>query len=163
MNNSDASDSLGRYSSVYSQSTPVIVKQIGDSVVFQPAEYLPKANELHTIHKSYNSELNDNPEEGMSTKTIGRIEFWLGIAVALVTIVGASVSATWSVSNAITSKNDSLRSELNQNISSSKQEITSRIDRIEDKVDSGFKDVTSNLNDLKVILATQKNDKKPQN
>ncbi|CAM3944790.1 hypothetical protein PLGE761_02285 [Pluralibacter gergoviae] len=99
----------------------------------------------------------------MSTKTIGRIEFWLGIAVALVTIVGASVSATWSVSNAITSKNDSLRSELNQNISSSKQEITSRIDRIEDKVDSGFKDVTSNLNDLKVILATQKNDKKPQN
>lgn len=95
----------------------------------------------------------------MSSKTLGRLEFWIGIAVGVIAIVGSAVTVTWSVSNAITSKNDSLRVELNQNITTSKQEIGARIDRLEDKVDGGFKDLSTTLGDLKVIMLTQKNEK----
>ncbi|WLX50473.1 hypothetical protein [Klebsiella pneumoniae] len=143
----------------YSPSELFYAKRVGNTVVFEPAAFLLTPNNLHTIKDTFSSDDKDDPGVEMSSKTLGRIEFWIGIAVGVIAIVGSAVTVTWSVSSAITSKNDSLRTELNQNITTSKQEIGARIDRLEDKVDGGFKDLSTNLGDLKVILLTQKNEK----
>lgn len=143
----------------YSPSELFYAKRVGNSVLFEPAAYLLTPNNLHTIKNTFSSDDKDEPGVEMSSKTLGRLEFWIGIAVGVIAIVGSAVTVTWSVSSAITSKNDSLRTELNQNITTSKQEIGARIDRLEDKVDSGFKDLSTNLGDLKVIMLTQKNEK----
>ncbi|HCA0321644.1 TPA: hypothetical protein MNI86_005440 [Klebsiella pneumoniae] len=143
----------------YSPSELFYAKRVGNTVVFEPAALLLTPNNLHTIKDTFSSGDKDDPGVEMSSKTLGRIEFWIGIAVGVIAIVGSAVTVTWSVSSAITSKNDSLRTELNQNITTSKQEIGARIDRLEDKVDGGFKDLSTNLGDLKVILLTQKNEK----
>ncbi|HDZ0760527.1 TPA: hypothetical protein RRT58_000387 [Klebsiella pneumoniae] len=143
----------------YSPSELFYAKRVGNAVVFEPAAFLLTPNNLHTIKDTFSSDYKDDPGVEMSSKTLGRIEFWIGIAVGVIAIVGSAVTVTWSVSSAITSKNDSLRTELNQNITTSKQEIGARIDRLEDKVDGGFKDLSTNLGDLKVILLTQKNEK----
>lgn len=143
----------------YSPSELFYAKRVGNSVVFEPAAYLLTANNLHTIKDTFSSDDKDEPGVEMSSKTLSRLEFWIGMAVGVIAIVGSAVTVTWSVSSAITSKNDSLRTELNQNITTSKQEIGARIDRLEDKVDGGFKDLSTNLGDLKVIMLTQKNEK----
>lgn len=90
------------------------------------------------------------------SERLGRIEFWLGITATLVAILVATCGAVWTISNSINDKINQSRQEVNLSVQTSKAEITSRIDRLEDKVDTGFKDTTSSLNDLKVILLTQK-------
>ncbi|EPM4183925.1 hypothetical protein PGO63_09470 [Klebsiella aerogenes] len=159
MSKSEFHHRLENQDPMYSQSELFYAKRVGNSVVFEPASYLLTANNLHTIKDTLSLDDKAKPEEEMNAKTLGRLEFWIGIAVGVITIVGAAVTITWNVSSAINSKNDALRTELNQNIVTSKQEIGTRIDRLEDKVDGGFKDLSSNLSDLKVIMLTQRNEK----
>ncbi|MCL6409932.1 hypothetical protein QQL37_12495 [Pantoea agglomerans] len=99
-------------------------------------------------------------EENMTAKgLIGKIEFRVTMGLALLTVVGVAVTAAWSISNSISDKNTALRQELSQTILTSKQELSLRVDRVEDKIDDGFKETSNQLTDLKVLLATQKNDK----
>lgn len=97
----------------------------------------------------------DQVPQMSSNGLIGKIEFRVSMILALITVVGTAVGVTWAVSNSISEKNNALRQELSQSILTSKQEITQRVDRVEDKIDSGFKDNTTQLNELKVLLATQ--------
>lgn len=143
----------------YSQGFFVVNRADNDGrMVFQQAQLLPLKEGFHRVTNNHLTEDEQDPD--MKTSTIGRVEFWVGVGLSILTVVGAAVTATWSVSNAVSSKNDSLRIELNQNIGTSKQEISDRITRVEDKVDNGFKDVSSQLSDMKVILLTSKDSNK---
>lgn len=99
-------------------------------------------------------------EKMSSNSSVGKVEFRITVGLAALTVVAAVIGTTWTVSNAISEKNTALRQELSQSILVSKQEITQRVDRVEDKIDSGFKDTSSQLTDLKILLATKNKDDK---
>lgn len=99
--------------------------------------------------------LNDQPAEAephMNVKSLSRVEFWLGIAAAIVGMFAIVVGATWTISNNINEKVNASRQELTGNIQSSRAEITTRIDRLEDKMDSNFKETSSSLFKIQAIL-----------
>ena len=98
-------------------------------------------------------------EQEMNNSGIGRLEFWLGISASIVGFIVIGCGATWSISNAISDKVNQSRIEINGSIQTSKTEITTRIDRLEDKVATGFKDNANGINELKLMINNQ-NDKK---
>jgi high-affinity Fe2+/Pb2+ permease len=98
----------------------------------------------------------------MSTSNIGRLEFWLGISVSIVGFVVIGCGATWTISSTINDKVSQSRQEIAGNIQVSKTELTTRMDRLEDKVESGFKDTNSGINDLKLLLSNSNNSQSPK-
>ncbi|NUU68467.1 hypothetical protein HQN64_20490 [Enterobacteriaceae bacterium BIT-l23] len=95
----------------------------------------------------------------MSGKTITRLEFWVGICASIVTIIGAGIVATWTISNSINDRVNDSRRELAGNIQNSKVEITTRIDRLEDKIDSNYKETSSSLMKIQAILESKQQNK----
>ncbi|MFW7226911.1 MULTISPECIES: hypothetical protein [unclassified Serratia (in: enterobacteria)] len=88
---------------------------------------------------------------------IGRLEFWLGLIGVIVSIVIAVAATSWTVSNRITDEMSQERQEINGSIQTSEDHLNGRIDKLDSKVDTGFKDTTSQLNDIKVMIATSTN------
>ena len=97
-----------------------------------------------------------NGGEHMSTHSLSPLAFWLGIASTVLTIVGAAILTTWTVSNSIDSKVNQARQEITGITYTSKVEVTNRLDRLEDKVESGLKETNAGINDLKVLLSASK-------
>ncbi|HDT5515084.1 TPA: hypothetical protein QHK07_000153 [Klebsiella aerogenes] len=98
---------------------------------------------------------NDKDEEtinDMSNKGISRSEFWLGTIGVMVTCLVAAIGATWTISNNISDKTNETRKELAGNIQNSKSEISLRMDRLEDKLDSSSKDTSDKLMRIQMIL-----------
>lgn len=107
--------------------------------------------------------LSDQPAEGepqMSVKSLSRWEFWLGIFTAIIGIFSIVVGATWTISNNINDKINASRQELTGNIQSSRAEITARIDRLEDKMESNFKETSSSLFKIQAILEAKSDKEK---
>lgn len=90
---------------------------------------------------------------------LSKIEFRIGIGIAILAFATAAVGTTWAVSSKIYDSNNAVRQEMAGVVQASKTELATRIDKVEDKVDVGFKDNTEKLNELKILLMTQ-NDKK---
>lgn len=91
--------------------------------------------------------------------SVSKIEFRIGVGLAILAFAGAAVGTTWAVSSKIYDSNNAVRQEITGVVLASKTELATRIDKVEDKVDAGFKDNSDKLNDLKVLLMT-KSDKK---
>ena len=89
-------------------------------------------------------------ETDMNTTNSKSVLTWV---VTVLPIVGAIIGATTWINATIDSKARDNRLELKQDLQQAKQDITLRVDKIEDKVDSGFKDTSSQLNEIKVLIA----------
>ena len=50
-------------------------------------------------------------------------------------------------------KTNGLRKDMSDEIKSSRIELSAKIERVEDKTAEGFKDTSSQLNDIKILLA----------
>lgn len=107
------------------------------------------------------SQPDDDGDERMNTNNdvLSKIEFRIGIGIAILAFATAAVGTTWAVSSKIYDSNNAVRQEMAGVVQASKTELATRIDKVEDKVDVGFKDNTEKLNELKILLMTQ-NDKK---
>lgn len=101
----------------------------------------------------------DVPQRGddMTSKLVTHTQMWIGIGVSLLSIVAIAVTASWTISNSINDKINSSRQELTTVINTSKSEVSARVDKLESKVDNGFATTNSGINDIKLILAGQKN------
>ncbi|EPC6045119.1 hypothetical protein ACR0VB_002092 [Serratia marcescens] len=93
----------------------------------------------------------------MTSKLVTHTQMWIGIGVSLLSIVAIAVTASWTISNSINDKINSSRQELTTVINTSKSEVSARVDKLESKVDNGFATTNSGINDIKLILAGQKN------
>ncbi|HAZ3906282.1 TPA: hypothetical protein J1437_004710 [Escherichia coli] len=116
-----------------------------------------------TIGKYIPVIITHKPAEGepqMSVKSLSRWEFWLGILTAIIGIFSIVVGATWTISNNINDKINASRQELTGNIQSSRAEITARIDRLEDKMESNFKETSSSLFKIQAILEAKSDKEK---
>jgi len=100
----------------------------------------------------------DEPLSGgdMNSKSITRVEFWLGTITTVVGFLVIAIGATWTISNSINEKINSSRQELAGNIQVSKTEITTRLDRVEDKMDSNFKEMSASLIKIQSTLDAEK-------
>ncbi|ESL40927.1 hypothetical protein L473_01322 [Klebsiella pneumoniae BIDMC 36] len=77
--------------------------------------------------------------------------------VTVLPIIAAIVGATTWINSTIDSKARDNRLELKQDLQQAKQDISMRVDKLEDKVDTGFRETSSQLNDIKILLV--KNEK----
>lgn len=91
-------------------------------------------------------------EPHMNAKSLSRLEFWLGIIATIAGVLSIVIGATWTISNTISEKIDASRKEITGNIQSNRTDITTRIDRLEDKMDSNLKDISSNMYKIQAIL-----------
>lgn len=106
----------------------------------------------------------DTQEHYMSSsKSLSRLEFWLGMVATLVGVLAIAIGAAWTISNSINEKVSSARQELAGNILTSKNEVSTRLDRIEDKMDASNKEITSSLFKIQASLEAQQNNSKKQN
>lgn len=105
------------------------------------------------------STIANQPKEAtdMNTTTNKSVLNWV---VTVLPIVAAIIGATTWINSTIDSKSRDNRLELKQDLQLAKQDITLRMDKIEDKVDGGFKDTSSQLNDIKVLIAKSEQQKK---
>ncbi|HEB1396320.1 TPA: hypothetical protein RY411_004721 [Escherichia albertii] len=109
-------------------------------------------------HKLTDQPAEDEPQ--MSVKSLSRWEFWLGIFTAVIGMLSIVIGATWAISNNINDKINASRQELTGNIQSSRAEITSRIDRLEDRMESNFKETSSSLFKIQAALEAKSNKEK---
>ncbi|ELS1887100.1 hypothetical protein RZP54_04880 [Raoultella ornithinolytica] len=77
--------------------------------------------------------------------------------VTVLPILAAIVGATTWINSTIDSKARDNRLELKQDLQQTKQDLSMRVDKLEDKVDTGFRETSNQLNEIKVLLV--KNDK----
>ncbi|XEG68528.1 hypothetical protein NMD97_03710 [Edwardsiella tarda] len=91
-------------------------------------------------------------EPHMNAKSLSRLEFWLGIIATIAGVLSIVIGATWTISNTISEKIDASRKEITGNIQSNRTDITTRIDRLEDKMDSNLKDISSNMYKIQATL-----------
>ncbi|EML3649518.1 hypothetical protein RVW51_000159 [Citrobacter freundii] len=148
---------------------------------YQPAELdeiqiIPASYDLHRVHNSSPSfhplditrtgyifskhnQTDEENDSDMSNKTISRTEFWLGTIGVIFTCLAAAVGATWTISNNINDKANDTRKELAANIQSSKSEISLRMDRLEDKLDSSSKDTSDKLMRIQLLLEAKSENK----
>lgn len=103
----------------------------------------------------------DRAEEAEANKmtSITKTQFWIGIFGAISGFLVIICGATWTISNNISDKVSQSRQEVMGAIQTSKTEVNTRIDRVENKVDSGFKETASGLGEIKVLLASERNNK----
>lgn len=94
----------------------------------------------------------DQPKKEADMNTINSKSVLTWVATVL-PIVAAIIGATTWINSTIDSKARDNRMELKQDLQLAKQDISVRIDKIEGKVDSGFKDTSTQLNEIKVLLA----------
>lgn len=88
----------------------------------------------------------------MNEKSITKAQFWIGVIISSLTVVVAACATTWAISNNINDKVNQSRLEISASLQTNKSELSSRIDRVEDKVDTGFKDTNNGINDLKILI-----------
>ncbi|CNJ37208.1 Uncharacterised protein [Yersinia rohdei] len=105
-------------------------------------------------------EMEGGKRNNMQTSSVSKLEFWLGIAGVIIGFMAIVGTASWTISNNINDKISQSRQEISANIQMSKSEISSRVDRIEDKVDSGFKDTSQGIMDLKLLLNNNQHQEK---
>lgn len=67
-------------------------------------------------------------------------------------VIAAIIGATTWINSTIDSKARDNRLELKQDLQLAKQDIASRVDKLEVKVDNGFKDTSTQLNEIKVLF-----------
>lgn len=79
--------------------------------------------------------------------------------VTVLPIVAAIIGATTWINSTIDNKARDNRLELKQDLQLAKQDITLRVDKIEGKVDDGFKDTSGQLNEIKVLIAKSEQQK----
>ncbi|CAM3360735.1 hypothetical protein SB6411_00255 [Klebsiella spallanzanii] len=113
------------------------------------ATYHPLTTSINGVDTRFSS----NNGEKMSEKSITTTQFWVGIILAILTVLGTGVCATWTISNSMNDKTNGLRKDMSDEIKSSRIELSAKIDRVEDKTAEGFKDTSSQLNDIKILLA----------
>lgn len=123
----------------------------------QPPMYVPSSNGQRFIIVDQEQARQAKGDTSMNSSSIGRLEFWLGIAASIVGFVVIGCGATWTISSNINDKVNESRVEIANNIQVSKTELATRIDKLETKVDAGFKDTTSGINDIKIILSSTAN------
>lgn len=113
------------------------------------ATYHPFTSNINGVDTRFLS----NNGEKMSEKSITTTQFWVGIILAILTILGTGVCASWTISNTMNDKTNGLRKDMSDEIKSSRIELSAKIERVEDKTAEGFKDTSSQLNDIKILLA----------
>lgn len=77
--------------------------------------------------------------------------------VTVIPIIAAIAGATAWINSTIDSKSRDNRLEMKQDLQLAKQDITSRVDKVETKVDAGFKDTSNQFNELKTLLIKKDN------
>lgn len=103
----------------------------------------------------------DDPKEA----NMSRLSIIVAIIVSIVSIIGTLIGATWFISSKINdSANDSRkevmsmyqndRVELSNKLLALETKIDSKFDRVNDKVDSGFKDINNSLYETKALIST---------
>ncbi|EPY5246825.1 TPA: hypothetical protein ACWXE1_005605 [Klebsiella pneumoniae] len=95
-----------------------------------------------------------NGEADMNSQNSKSVLTW---TVTVLPIIAAIVGATTWINSTIDSKARDNRLELKQDLQQAKQDISMRVDKLEDKVDTGFRETSSQLNDIKILLV--KNEK----
>lgn len=108
---------------------------------------------LTTRIKGNDADFGPNNGDKMSEKSLTVTQFWVGIVLAILTVLGTGVCASWTISNTINDKSNNLRKDMSDEIKSSRIELSAKIDRVEDKTEAGFKDASSQLHDIKILLA----------
>lgn len=96
----------------------------------------------------------------MNANSLSRLEFWLGIMASIVGVLSIVIGATWIISNTISEKIDASRKEIAGNIQSNRTDITARIDRLEDKMDSNLKDISSSMYKIQATLEAKSSKEK---
>jgi hypothetical protein len=79
---------------------------------------------------------------------VTKFEFWLGAIGMAVTIVAIVVGASWKINDSIHESANAHRQELTGIINTTKSDITSRIDRLEDKLERSSSATDSKLDQL---------------
>ncbi|EKN4877961.1 TPA: hypothetical protein ACPZJO_003310 [Yersinia enterocolitica] len=111
--------------------------------------------------KIYANMSKDRSEEAEAKEMISitKTQFWVGIFGTIISILVVVCGATWTISNNINDKVSQSRQEVMGAIQMGKTEVNTRIDRVETKVDSGFKETASGLSDIKILLASDRGNK----
>lgn len=94
----------------------------------------------------------------MNEKNITKTQFWIGVMISSLTVVIAACATTWAISSNINDKVNQSRIEIAGILQVNKSELSNRMDRVEDKVDSGFKDTNNGINELKILLSEKNRD-----
>ena len=92
---------------------------------------------------------NVGEEAGMNTQNSKSVLTW---TITVLPVIAAIVGATTWINSTIDSKARDNRLELKQDLQQVKQDLSMRVDNLEGKVDSGFRDTSSQLNDIKILL-----------
>lgn len=103
---------------------------------------------------------NEGGERMRNKSDVTRVEFWIGITLSMLTIIGVGCGTAWAISSAINDRIGDSRQEITGNIQSSRVEITTRIDRLEDKMDSNFKETSMGLMKIQASLDVKQNSQK---
>ncbi|MEG2267438.1 MAG: hypothetical protein RSC68_24310 [Acinetobacter sp.] len=130
-------------------------QQPDGSIKFVSAGMLFESENPATISTS--TAIQPKEDAGMNITNSKSVLTWV---VTVLPIVASIIGATTWVNSTIDSKARDNRLELKQDLQLAKQDITLRIDKIEDKVDGGFKDTSSQLNEIKVLIATSEQQKR---
>lgn len=115
-------------------------------------------HQVFIVHNT--SRQNMEAEPHMNANSLSRLEFWLGIMASIVGVLSIVIGATWIISNTISEKIDASRKEIAGNIQSNRTDITARIDRLEDKMDSNLKDISSSMYKIQATLEAKSSKEK---
>lgn len=122
-------------------------QQPDGSITFVSAGMLFESSNPATITTKIAEHVRE--EADMSTTSHKSVLAWMTTVLPIISVV---VGATTWINSTIDSKARDNRLELKQDLQQAKQDLSSRVDKIEDKVDVGFRDTSSQLNDIKILL-----------